>query len=255
MLKLDGISVGLFGGSRRSTVCRSRSSAGAVRLHGRAKRRRQDARCSRLSPGPCGRDRHDPLRGHRSSGCGAEPARASRHRPRAGRAPGIPVADGDGKPRDGRLYRGGPARPGAATSSAFSQLFPCWRSAADSSPARSPAASSRCWRSAAGLPPSPKLLMLDEPSMGLAPAIADFIFERLIEISTANQTHHPAGRAAGRRSARVRDHGYVLEAGRVVLEGTNATLRADDRVRGGLPRYVTKDIKPAVVRITRRRQK
>ena len=33
-----------------------------------------------------------------------------------------------------------------------------------------------------GLASSPKLLMLDEPSMGLAPAIADFIFERLIDI-------------------------------------------------------------------------
>ena len=33
-----------------------------------------------------------------------------------------------------------------------------------------------------GLASSPKLLMLDEPSMGLAPTIADFIFERLMEI-------------------------------------------------------------------------
>ena len=47
-----------------------------------------------------------------------------------------------------------------------------------------------------GLASSPKLLMLDEPSMGLAPTIADFIFERLIEIRAAIEPDDPAGRAA-----------------------------------------------------------
>ena len=55
-----------------------------------------------------------------------------------------------------------------------------------------------------GLASSPKLLMLDEPSMGLAPTIADFIFERLIEIRRESGADHPAGRAARRRSAGVR---------------------------------------------------
>jgi branched-chain amino acid transport system ATP-binding protein len=73
-----------------------------------------------------------------------------------------------------------------------------------------------------GLASSPRLLMLDEPSMGLAPAIADFIFEKLLEILVEQRV------AEALESA---DHGYVLEAGRVVLEGPNAALRADDRVR------------------------
>ena len=82
-----------------------------------------------------------------------------------------------------------------------------------------------------GLASSPKLLMLDEPSMGLAPTIADFIFERLLEI------REDAGLTILLVEQRVAealesaDHGYVLETGRVVLEGTAATLRADDRVR------------------------
>jgi branched-chain amino acid transport system ATP-binding protein len=82
-----------------------------------------------------------------------------------------------------------------------------------------------------GLASSPKLLMLDEPSMGLAPAIADFIFERLIEIrrQTALTILLVEQRVA--EALESADHGYVLEAGRVVLQGGNKTLRADDRVR------------------------
>jgi branched-chain amino acid transport system ATP-binding protein len=82
-----------------------------------------------------------------------------------------------------------------------------------------------------GLASAPKLLMLDEPSMGLAPTIADFVFERLLEI------RRDAGLTILLVEQRVAealesaDHGYVLETGRVVLEGTAATLRADDRVR------------------------
>jgi branched-chain amino acid transport system ATP-binding protein len=82
-----------------------------------------------------------------------------------------------------------------------------------------------------GLASSPKLLMLDEPSMGLAPTIADFIFERLIEIrrQTALTILLVEQRVA--EALQSADHGYVLEAGRVVLQGDNKTLRADDRVR------------------------
>jgi len=82
-----------------------------------------------------------------------------------------------------------------------------------------------------GLASSPKLLMLDEPSMGLAPAIADFIFERLIEIRRQTKLTILLVEQRVAEALESADHGYVLEAGRVVLEGTNETLRADDRVR------------------------
>ncbi len=82
-----------------------------------------------------------------------------------------------------------------------------------------------------GLASSPKLLMLDEPSMGLAPAIADFIFETLIEIRKQTKLTILLVEQRVAEALESADHGYVLEAGRVVLEGTNATLRADDRVR------------------------
>ena len=82
-----------------------------------------------------------------------------------------------------------------------------------------------------GLASSPKLLMLDEPSMGLAPSTADFIFERLIEIRKASGLTILLVEQRVAEALESADHGYVLEAGRVALEGNNQTLRADDRVR------------------------
>ena len=82
-----------------------------------------------------------------------------------------------------------------------------------------------------GLASSPKLLMLDEPSMGLAPAVADFIFERLIEIRRQSKLTILLVEQRVAEALETADHGYVLEAGRVVLKGTSKTLRADDRIR------------------------
>jgi len=82
-----------------------------------------------------------------------------------------------------------------------------------------------------GFASSPKLLMLDEPSMGLSPAIADFIFEQLIEIRRQSKLTIVLVEQRVAEALESADHGYVLEAGRVALEGNNQTLRADDRVR------------------------
>ncbi len=82
-----------------------------------------------------------------------------------------------------------------------------------------------------GLASSPKLLMLDEPSMGLAPTVADFIFERLVEIRRQSGLTVLLVEQRVAEALESADHGYVLEAGRVVLEGSSAALRADDRVR------------------------
>ena len=84
---------------------------------------------------------------------------------------------------------------------------------------------------ARGLASAPKLLMLDEPSMGLAPAVSDEIFERIVAI------HADAGLTILLVEQRVAEalhfanRGYVLEAGRVVLEGTHDELKSNDRVR------------------------
>jgi len=84
---------------------------------------------------------------------------------------------------------------------------------------------------ARGLASAPKLLMLDEPSMGLAPAVADEIFERIVAI------HRDRGVSILLVEQRVAEalhfarRAYVLETGRVILEGDHATLKDDDRVR------------------------
>ena len=82
-----------------------------------------------------------------------------------------------------------------------------------------------------GLACAPRLLMLDEPSMGLAPSVADLIFERI------SQIHREDGLTILLVEQRVAealersDHGYVLETGHIVLEGPYETLLTDDRVR------------------------
>src|SRR3546814_1927037 len=73
--------------------------------------------------------------------------------------------------------------------------------------------------------------MLDEPSMGLAPAIADFIFDRLMEIRRESNLTILLVEQRVAEALQFADHGYVLETGRVVLEGDSAALRANDRVR------------------------
>jgi branched-chain amino acid transport system ATP-binding protein len=82
-----------------------------------------------------------------------------------------------------------------------------------------------------GLASSPRLLMLDEPSMGLAPAIADFIFERLLDIRKETNLTILLVEQRVAEALQHADRGYVLETGRVALEGTYQSLQADDRVR------------------------
>ncbi len=82
-----------------------------------------------------------------------------------------------------------------------------------------------------GIASSPKLLMLDEPSMGLSPAMADLIFDRLMEIRRQSGLTILLVEQRVAEALEFADHGYVLEAGRVVLQGNTKQLRADDRVR------------------------
>src|ERR1700744_1709898 len=82
-----------------------------------------------------------------------------------------------------------------------------------------------------GLASSPRLLMLDEPSMGLAPTTADLIFDRRIEIRRQTKLTILLVQQRVAEALESADHGYVLEDGRVALEGNKPTLRAAGRVR------------------------
>ena len=82
-----------------------------------------------------------------------------------------------------------------------------------------------------GLASSPKLLMLDEPSMGLSPGMTDVIFDAIAQIHRA---HGLTILLVEQRVAEALEHcdtAYVLETGRVALSGTMAELSTDDRIR------------------------
>ena len=82
-----------------------------------------------------------------------------------------------------------------------------------------------------GLACAPRLLMLDEPSMGLAPAVTDTIFERVSQIHKEDGVTILLVEQRVAEALELSDHGYVLETGHVVLDGPYETLMADDRVR------------------------
>jgi len=82
-----------------------------------------------------------------------------------------------------------------------------------------------------GLASSPKLLLLDEPSMGLAPSVADLIFERIGEIHRDDKLTILLVEQRVAEALESCDHGYVLETGQVVLEGPHESLLADERVK------------------------
>jgi len=81
-----------------------------------------------------------------------------------------------------------------------------------------------------GLMAKPRLLLLDEPSMGLAPRLVEEIFAKVRALKQARTTIFLVDQNA-RAALAVADRGYVLETGRVVLAGSGAALLADEQVR------------------------
>ena len=76
----------------------------------------------------------------------------------------------------------------------------------------------------------PRLLMLDEPSMGLAPILVEQVFDIIRELHEAGTTILLVEQNA-RMALSIADRGYVLETGSVVLEGTGAELMQSDAVK------------------------
>ena len=76
----------------------------------------------------------------------------------------------------------------------------------------------------------PKLLMLDEPSMGLSPLLVDQVFEIIKDINKDGTTVLLVEQNAG-KSLAISDRAYVMENGSIVLSGTGAELAASEQVR------------------------
>jgi branched-chain amino acid transport system ATP-binding protein len=76
----------------------------------------------------------------------------------------------------------------------------------------------------------PRLLMMDEPSLGLAPLVVKMIFDIVREINKAGTTVLLVEQNA-KAALEIADYGYVLETGRIKLQGPGKELLADDGVR------------------------
>ena len=76
---------------------------------------------------------------------------------------------------------------------------------------------------------APTVMLMDEPSMGLAPKIVDEVFRVIGEIRASGTTVVLVEQNA-RRALRAADHGYVLQSGAVVHSGPAAELLADERI-------------------------
>ena len=84
---------------------------------------------------------------------------------------------------------------------------------------------------ARGLMSRPRLLMLDEPSMGVAPVIKDFIFDKLGEIRRQESTAMLLVEQDADYALSVADRGYVLETGSVAMQGRAEELSANEDLK------------------------
>ena len=76
----------------------------------------------------------------------------------------------------------------------------------------------------------PKLLLLDEPSMGLAPLMVEKIFSTIAEV-TADGVAVLLVEQNARAALKLAQRAYVMESGRITLAGPAVELAADERVR------------------------
>ena len=77
----------------------------------------------------------------------------------------------------------------------------------------------------------PKFLMLDEPSLGIAPLLVKSIFAQIVEINRSRGITILLVEQNANLALEIATHGFVLETGRIILQGESAALRADPKVR------------------------
>jgi branched-chain amino acid transport system ATP-binding protein len=77
----------------------------------------------------------------------------------------------------------------------------------------------------------PRVLMLDEPSLGLAPQIVDVIFESLMALNRDTGLTILLVEQNARLALEIASYGYIIENGRIVLDGSSDKLRANDDVQ------------------------
>ncbi len=77
----------------------------------------------------------------------------------------------------------------------------------------------------------PKFLMLDEPSLGIAPLLVKTIFEKIVAINRTHGITILLVEQNANLALEISHYGYVLETGKIILQNESAALRADPKVR------------------------
>jgi branched-chain amino acid transport system ATP-binding protein len=77
----------------------------------------------------------------------------------------------------------------------------------------------------------PKFLMMDEPSLGIAPLLVKTIFEKIVEINRTRGITILLVEQNANLALEISGYGYVLETGRIILQDDAAALRQDPKVR------------------------
>jgi branched-chain amino acid transport system ATP-binding protein len=78
---------------------------------------------------------------------------------------------------------------------------------------------------------NPRMVLLDEPSMGLAPQIVEEVFEIVKDLNQRERVTFLLAEQNTHMALRYADQGYILESGRIVMEGTAAALRENEDVK------------------------
>ena len=95
----------------------------------------------------------------------------------------------------------------------------------------------------------PSVLLLDEPSMGLAPQIVEEVFNIVKDLNTREKTTFLLAEQNTNMALRYADYGYIMESGRVVMDGTAQYLASNEDVKefylgvGGAQRKSFRDVK------------
>lgn len=77
----------------------------------------------------------------------------------------------------------------------------------------------------------PKLMLLDEPSLGIAPLLVQEIFQLIKKINTEEKTTILLVEQNANVAFSIADHAYIMEGGRIVLNGATEQLKANENVK------------------------
>lgn len=110
------------------------------------------------------------------------------------------------------------------------QLFPRLKERADQAATTLSGGEQQMVAIGRGLMSNPRILMLDEPSLGLAPVLVDELLATVVTLKNQGLTILLVEQNV-RESLEICDRGYILQTGRIVESGTGAELLASDRVK------------------------